>query len=210
MDGRNRAANIVSSTPHRKLRMNIRTLFESERARYVSHLLNARSKAELEFPGCVSELLLSINNEAIPYPYRYLRVDLLHPAPDGNPQPCEVRVGLDPAFQAKQFDYGSFVVEVRPFTWNSVHVLFDRPVPDDELLDSWISDRLDIESKSVDSEGGLSLAVHSFTQLGRDGDWWHLTGDFGTAPAEALVQFVELLASQGATRIVITGGDATT
>ncbi len=190
--------------------MNIQALFESERERYVSHLLNARSKTEAEFPGCVSELLLSINNEAIPYPYRYLRVDLLHPVPGGNPQPCDVRVGLDPAFKAKQFDFGSLVVDVRPFTWNSVHVVFDRPVPDGKLLDSWITDRLDIESKNIDSEDGLSLAVHSFTQLGRGDDWWHLTGDFGTAPAETLVQFVELLASQGVTRIVITGGDATT
>jgi hypothetical protein len=190
--------------------MNIQTLFEIERARYVSDLLNVRSKTEAEFPGCVSELLLSINNEAIPYPYRYLRVDLLHPVLDGNPQPCEVRVGLDPAFKTKQFDFGSFVVEVRPFTWNSVHVLFDRPVADGKLLDSWITDLLDIESKNVDSKCGLSLAVHSFTQLSRDGDWWHLTGDFGTAPPETLVQFVELLASQGVTRIVIAGGDATT
>ena len=55
-------------------------------------------------------------------------------------------------------------------------------------------------------EEGLSGAIHSFTQIETNGKWWYLTADFGTAPASALVEFVELLASQGMNVIVLKAG----
>ncbi len=190
--------------------MNLQTVFDRERSRYVRQLSSARAEAAAASSACVAELLLSIDSETIPDPYRYLRVDLMRTDGDGNPQPCEVRVGLDPAFKPMQFKLGGLALEVHPFTWNSVRVLFDSPFRDARLLDSWITDHLDIDGRRADPESGWRMAIHSFTQVAQAGAWWHATGDFGTAPAAKLVEFLELVASQGPSRIVIAGGNSTT
>ena len=200
----------IQASQRTALSMNLHSLLEGERTRYVDHLVRAHAHAAAQSAACVAELLLSINSEAIPYPYRYLRVDQMQAGADGKPQPCEVRVGLAPAFEPRQFKFGDLVLEVHPFTWNSVRILFDQPIRDSAGLDTWITTRLDIDGRNPDAQSGLSRAIHSFTQVARVGTWWQLTGDFGTAPIEALVEFIELLAGQGSRRILITGGDATT
>jgi hypothetical protein len=186
--------------------MSIRDIFSNERDRYVNFLVETSTKLREAEPKTVGELLVSINNEAIPYPYRYVRVDVMTSSPDGSPKPCEVRIGLDPSFEAKSFNFGGFVVEVRPFTWNSVQVLFNQPIKDTEKLDRWITGWLDVEDKNPVVPSGIRQAIHSFSPVEGQGNWWFLTGDFGTALADALIEFIECLAGQGMTRIVVRGG----
>lgn len=188
--------------------MSIEQIFAKERDRYVQYLIETRAKIASEFPKTVGELLISINNEAIPYPYRYLRVDVMSSFPDGTPKPYEVKLDLDPSFEPKGFNFGQFVVEVYPFTWNSVQILVNRPIEKTKQLEGWITRWLDVEDKNPTNSLGTSQAVHSFTPVDHHGDWWYLTGDFGSAPADALVEFVELMAGQGMTRIVIKSGEA--
>ena len=85
--------------------MSIEQIFAKERDRYVKFLVETRSKITSKFPETVGELLVSINNETIPYPYRYLRIDVMSSLPDGTPKPYEVKIDLDPGFEAKAFDF---------------------------------------------------------------------------------------------------------
>jgi hypothetical protein len=50
--------------------MSIRDIFSNERDRYVNFLVETSTKLREVEPKTVWELLVSINNEAIPYPYR--------------------------------------------------------------------------------------------------------------------------------------------
>jgi hypothetical protein len=70
--------------------MNIKQIFSSERERYVDFLVRTRTVLAEREPKIVGEALISINNDAIPYPYRYIRADVLMASPDGSPKPCEV------------------------------------------------------------------------------------------------------------------------
>lgn len=79
--------------------------------------METRTKIVNEAEETVGELLISIKNEAIPYPYRYLRVDVMSTSPDGLPKPYKVKIDIDPSVEAKGFNFGEFIVEVYPFTW---------------------------------------------------------------------------------------------
>ena len=188
--------------------MSIEQIFVKERERYVQFLVETRSKLTTENPKTVGELLVSVNNDTIPYPFRYLRVDVMSSLPDGTPKPYEVKIDLDPSFEGKGFNFGSFVVEVYPFTWNSIQILFNQPIKNVQHLESWITRWLDLGDNNPANPLNLSHAIHSFTPVDQFGEWWYLTGDFGTAPYDALVEFIELLADEEMTRIVIKSGES--
>ncbi len=141
------------------------------------------------------------------YPYRYLRVDILSKTTDNTPKPHKLHIELDPEFEPKTFNFGYFTVEVYPFTWNAIQILFNKPIHNIKQLEDWITRWLDIADKNPENELELSGAVHSFTPIERYGEWWYLTADFGSAP-NALIEFIELLASQGMSKIIIKGVEA--
>ncbi|MYM26057.1 hypothetical protein GTP46_25845 [Duganella sp. FT135W] len=183
--------------------MNLQEILSGERERYVRFLLHARDDITSKLPSTVSELLLSINNDAIPYPYRYLRVDLMSKTDDGQNKPTEVRIDLDPNFKPQMYKFGPLTLELHPFLWNQVQILLNSAPNNIKQIEDWITHWLDIEDQGGMNREGLSGAVHSFTQLQKTGDWWHMTGDFGTAPIEALVELINLMANQGITHIGI-------
>jgi hypothetical protein len=186
--------------------MSIEQIISNEQKRYVEFLAKARQKITADNPQTVGELLTSINNEEIAYPYRYVRVDVMSKSHDGTPEPYEIKLDIDPNFEAKGFNFGSFIVELYPFTWNSVQILVNKPI-NTKQLEGWITRWLDIEDNNQPDALGNCQAVHSFSPIEQSGEWWYLTGDFGSAPAAALIEFVELMASQGMSRIVIKSGD---
>lgn len=186
--------------------MSIEAVISAERQRYVNFYIEAKATLSANSEDVVGELLVSINNDEIPYPYRYVRADLVSKGENGLPALSEVRIDVDPAFEARGYNFGAFQVEVHPFIWSSVQVVFDKPPRSVQQIEGWITRWLDVEGDGATSHDGLSGAVHSFSQIETNGQWWFLTGDFGTAPADALVEFIELLAAQGMSRIVLKAG----
>jgi hypothetical protein len=187
--------------------MNIEQIFAKERDRYVQQFVETRSKLTSSSESTVGELLIRINNEAIPLPYGYLRVDVMCYLPNETHKPYEVAIDFDQSFESKGFNFGDFVVEVYPFTWSSVQILVNHPIENTRQLEGWITRWLDVEDKNPSHPLGISQAIHSFSPVARIDEWWSTTGDFGTAAADALVEFVELMAGQGMTRIIIKSGN---
>lgn len=58
--------------------------------------------------------------------------------------------------------------------------------------------------KKADSQG--LLGVHSFTPIENNEKWWQLEGGFGSASTDALVDFINLVAEESATHIILKGG----
>ena len=182
--------------------MSIESLIETVRNRYVRFFIDARERKRLDNPRVVSELLISLNTEDLSYPYRYLRVDLFAKDASDNPEPSEVLLppeNLEPT----GFNFGAFVVEVYPFSWCAIELLLDSEPSNEKQLEGWMTRWLDVQDKNTRTSDDLSLAAHSFSPIQKTGEWWSLVADFGTAPADALVELIELFVGQGVRRFVL-------
>jgi hypothetical protein len=183
--------------------MTLEQIFCKERERYIQHLARVRDHIAKERGNAACELLISLNVETLPYPYRYLRADVVCKLGDGTTKISAARMDLDPEFEGTGFSFDELVVEVYPFTWDTVHILFNKHFESVGPVDEWITRWLDIGDKNPRDKLGLGGAIHSFTQVEQFKEWSQLTGDLGSAPVEALVEFVNLLAKEGATKIII-------
>lgn len=184
--------------------MGIEDVIAKERQRYVAFYSDAMDRLRADGTEVAGELLIVVNDD-VPLPYRYLRVDAATRSEGEEPQFSEIRLERDPGFEATSYNFGSFQVDVYPFTWSAVQIAFNAAPKSVTQIEGWITRWLDTADQWVDNEQRLSGAVHSFTQIQTDGQWWFLAADFGTAPADALIEFIELLVSQGMTRIVLQG-----
>ena len=94
--------------------------------------------------------------------------------------------------------------EIRPFVWNDVWICTQPPCPSALLmrLRLWYLDWF--QSRVVDSSEDLSGALHRFDgpHEQEDGHWFH--ADLGTAPVDAILSLLELLAA-GQVRICTIG-----
>jgi len=180
------------------------SIISAERERYVAYFKTAAAAVEAEMPDTARELLISINNETLAYPYRYVRVDTISRIPDGANKICEL--WLDPPLdgEPKGFQLGPVTIEIYPFTWCSAQIAFDRPLPDMSKLEAFITKWLDVDDTAA-GDSQLARAIHSTSQVETNGQLWYLTIDFGSAPADAMLDLLALLANETmADRIVIT------
>ena len=182
--------------------MSIVTIIEAERNRYASYFDAAFENVRAGNAQSVRELLISINNEALPYPYRYLRVDAVEKRADGTDQAYEF--WLDPAedADARGFQLGPVAIEIYPFTWCATQVAFDR-APDTDKLEAFLTAWLDTNDEKASGGVSPANAVHSVSPVESNGELSYLTIDFGTAPSDALLDLIDLIGNEGADRIII-------
>ena len=182
--------------------MSVVSIVAAERERYVTFFQDSVADARRQNPESASELLISINSEDIPYPYRYVRADLIGKLEDGSDRIYEL--WLDPASdaEARGFDLGPVKLELYPFTWCAVQFAFDRPLSNRDELEGIVTRWLDVEDQA--GSGGWANAIHSATQLGSNGQFWYFTADFGTAPVDAMLDVIDVLLNGAITRLIIT------
>lgn len=183
--------------------MSISSMITDEQDRYVSYFETAAQAAKAENPDSVSEILISLNNEEIPFPFRYFRADVLGETPDGATRVLELWLDPREDAQGRAFDLGPVTLEIHPFTWCGVQVGFDRQLSDESLIGDFLDKWLDLEDTAYNRGEPLSGAIHSATQIETDGTFWFLTIDFGTASADALLDLLDILVNDGASRVVV-------
>ena len=183
--------------------MSVVSIIEAERNRYVAHFESVVADPAPRSNGVVRELLTAVNNEAWSYPYRYFRADLACKTDNGSPELFEI--WLDPASgsEGRGFQLGPLQIEIYPFTWCSVQIVFNRPLRNLAKLEALFSRLLDVEDESTDPLRAAN-AIHSVTPIEENGEFWFFTVDFGTAPADAFLDLIDFLANDAMTdRIVI-------
>lgn len=183
--------------------MSVVSIISAERERYAAHFeavaANVTSKGSVH----ARELLIAINNDALAYPYRYLRADLIERSADGSDRLYEVWLDPQRDFEATGFQLGPVTIEIYPFTWCSVQIAFDRPLPDLIKLEALLTAWLDVDDGKA-SPTGIANAIHSVSPIESDGQLWFLTIDFGTAAADTLLDLIDFLANEGMVgRIII-------
>jgi hypothetical protein len=185
--------------------MSIEAIFQREQERYAAFFAGVKAKLKEDHADVESEVLISINNEAAPYPYRYIRPDLMWKDSDGKTRLQIVQQGPDPDFEPVRYDCGTFQLDIHPFTWSDMQLIFDKPPADMSLIDDWITRWMDVDDSGSAAHSGLTGAVHHFYQVEHREPLWILMGDLGTAPPAALIELIELLGEQGMSHIVLAG-----
>jgi hypothetical protein len=182
--------------------MSLVSIISAERERYVSYFETVVAGIPAN-PSRVRELLISINNDALEYPYRYVRVDLIEKREDGSDLISEVWLDPPENMEAIGFQLGTVTIEIYPFTWCSTQIAFDRSLPDIAKFEGLLMQWLDT-SDATTGPSGVANAIHSVTPIETNGQLWFLTIDFGTAPADVLLDLIDFLANEGMVdRIVI-------
>lgn len=184
--------------------MSVVSLISAERERYAEYFETVAANVASKAAACTRELLISINNDALSFPYRYLRTDLIEKNSDGSDQIYEVWLDPPQDREARGFKLGPVSVEIYPFTWCSAQIVFDRPLPDLGKLEAFLTAWLDVDDLRTGTTG-VANAIHSASPVETNGQLWYLTIDFGTATADALLDLIDFLANEGMVdRIIIT------
>ncbi len=183
--------------------MSIETIISAERDRYVAHFEAVAEEMSATKAQYAREVLISVDTDTLSYPYRFIRADLMENSADGTPQVYEI--WLDPLqdSEATGFQLGPVTIEIYPFTWCEAQIAFDRQLPDLAKLEALLTSWLDVADTR--STNRAANAIHSVTPVETNGRLWYLTIDFGTAPADTMLDLLDFLANEGRSdRIVIT------
>lgn len=175
--------------------MSVVTIISAERERYVAHFEVIAADVASRGVAHARELLISIDNDALAYPYRYMRADLIEKTADGADRLYEVWLDPPQDAEATGFQLGPVRIEIYPFTWCSIQIAFDRPLPDLSRLEAFLTAGLDVDDART-SPTGVANAIHSVSPVESDGQLWFLTIDFGTAAADAMLDLIDFLANE--------------
>jgi hypothetical protein len=182
--------------------MSIVSQITAEQARYAA--VFERGIAAIRAEGPLSrELLISINNDAIPYPYRYIRADIVRSNADGSPGFIQIQGEVDPSVRRKRYNLGGAVVELRPFSWDDAQIAFNVAPRDLAAIERFITTWLDVDDSKRTQDDAPALAIHSASRIETNGALWFLTLDLGTAPPDVLLDLIDLLLDQGATEVYV-------
>lgn len=91
------------------------------------------------------------------------------------------------------FQWKEAPLRISDLHWNNVRIEHERPYIDMLQFQEWFSRWFDLEGHNETANGAFSNAIHSVSVEAH-----RLTVDFGSAPAAALTQLLDILAKDGA------------
>lgn len=147
------------------------SLIDSAHARYTDYFMDAVTRAKSENPDLVSEFLLPLSDDSIPFPYRHFRADLMGEDEDDNTRAVELwqdpptDEDHDPEARAYAFNLGTVKVEIHPFTWCAAQITFDHELSDDSLIADYLEEWMDPQDRAYDNGEPFAFAIHSTTQI---------------------------------------------
>jgi hypothetical protein len=146
------------------------SLIESAHERYTEYFADAVSRAKSENPDLVSEFLIPLSDDSIPFPYRHFRADLMGEDEEDNTRAVELWQDPptdenDPEARAYAFDLGTVKVEIHPFTWCAAQITFDHELSDDSLIADYLEEWMDPQDRAYDNGEPYAYAIHFATQI---------------------------------------------
>ncbi|HET6536540.1 MAG TPA: hypothetical protein VFG34_00305 [Sphingopyxis sp.] len=146
------------------------SLIDSAHARYTEYFADAVTRAKSENPDVVSEFLLPLSDDSIPFPYRHFRADLMGEDEDDNTRAVELWQDPpseegDPEARAYAFNLGTVRVEIHPFTWCAAQITFDHELSDESLIADYLEEWMDPQDRAYDNGEAYAFAIHSATQI---------------------------------------------
>jgi hypothetical protein len=177
-------------------------LIETERQRYINVYTELIESVKEGKPTYATEVLIQVNDEDVPEPFNLMRADIVYTEEeDGEAKVSEIRPQDNPDFEPLGFELDDLGISIYPFCWNSCEVFVNSI--DVEELKEWIRKWLKQEEEDDEVEGQVSEAIHSCSQpVEEEGGRLSFVVDFGTAPTDAFIELLAILAETGTTEVI--------
>jgi hypothetical protein len=174
---------------------------------YRQYLADNRPK----LPDLTPELLALVGTaEDVPEHHRLLRPDAVWRGDDGKPAFARIEPPPLPTFPPIHLTAANNTqITVHPFPWDDCALSFSHPAFPWPKLADWITLHIDRHGQFPPDDAGLHGVIHSCSAPESRGSRHYLYLDFGSAPASAVVELIDLLATHGATRVTIGAPAAT-
>ena len=157
-------------------------------------------------PECAAELLVEPNGAENPRPFSLVRLDAIH-GPPSAPQVARVAFTCDRGRPHSSLQHNGVAVQFGDISWEQVSISFYAPQFDLTKLEDWVSRWIDDKGERETDESGLLGIMHSISWDSSTGNRWKITIDFGSAPVNCALEFIEEIGRQGVESCVIETDD---
>ncbi len=181
-------------------------LVEIERESYVAYF-RQNVAAMRSSPNFVTELLMQPNGRTTPEPFCLMRIDGIF---GGASDPKIVRFVLPNTQRPinRNWLLDGFDMRIEALSWESFLIRFKVGQFKLESLAPWLTLWLDPKEHRAPDKDGLSGVVHDMAWTYGNDNTIELTIDFGSAPLQALFEFLALIKQSGVTACTISRGDS--
>ncbi len=169
----------------------LRRVLAEARDRYLDHYRAVVRRAKANRPQAVPELLIELKPADGGLVHRLTRVDVIW---GGAAQPSIIEANVDPPTEVECIysAIGPPVVRAFSLVWNACEILCPEPVVLGSEFERWFARWVDLDDVRAPDADGLAGVIHSVTKAGRVGDKWGFSIDLGSAPAESVLELLEL------------------
>lgn len=178
--------------------------FANARDAWMRQFLVVLAAYSAEFKPSGPEVLVELSDNGSPRVFRLYRADM---ASGATTPPNFREVNLPPIVDVGAREHrlpSGLAVQLHPIHWNGVEFLVDRLQPRAVELQTWSSKWLDSNELGKRDEDGLLGVIHSVTAPEPREGGVSFAVDFGSAPAMAVEELLQVLHRSGATQIRIS------
>lgn len=151
------------------------------------------------------EVLLSMDNASELELFRMYRPDCL--LKDDNGEFSMVDYNSNTFFNHDHIEisFNETLIELHPFHWNSLKIDIKGDIKNNDQFILWGEKWIDVDDqKELNKENGFNEVIHSISIENYDNERLTIVIDLGTSPTSALIELINILQSNGATKIIIT------
>jgi hypothetical protein len=180
------------------------TLTALVREHYIKALLASFAEFKAAYSPSALEVMFELQRQES-LPYRLFRADMAATV-SGEAKLQEVNPSTHLNFESFKLGIGvGLVAAIHPVVWNDVGIKTNVRLPG-ASIEAWAMQWLDMDDHHAQDENGLQGVIHSISRDDTGDEGTELIVDFGSAPAEALNDLIDVLRTCGVSYITIHSG----
>jgi len=163
-----------------------------------------RARRETQPSATPELLLLPDGNEQLPDLYRLYRMDLIWKNEQDQHRMNEFNLDPLPEMPAVlEGSVGNMSVVFYPVVWNAFEFRFPNIESDWAEFDRWYQKWLNLDDTNFRDSDGLSGVVHHAARPQIEGEMLVIPVDFGSAPVNAVIELLQVLATAGVQKVEV-------
>jgi hypothetical protein len=167
--------------------------FEVLREGYMARFAQGLAEARAEFTQLAAEVMLELPRPEEPeLVYRIYRMDIIGQT-TGGPKLIEINVDRVSPVVTSLEGFG-IPIGLQPATWNGLEFVVDGGLPAESGLLPWIAKWLDVDDERYQEHADFQYVIHSCLRPTVTASGYWTSVDFGSAPVEAVGEFIQILA----------------